>query len=117
MNNIDTKVMALEAQFKRGFKTLIVATALLFALLLGLSITMFAFATSQRAAISERSSQVQAALCAVRQDIQHSVDTTEQFLEDHPEGIPGIPVEILRSQLRERKGTLEALSTLRCDNG
>lgn len=60
------------------------------------------------------SAKNQDALCSVRHDAERRVVQTEQFLDDHPEGIPGIPVSTLQRGLEAAKETVKSLDNLRC---
>lgn len=79
-------------------------------LILGLLI----FAIAQRRRTDEQSNRNAAALCALRSDLQRRVDSAEQFLIDHPKGIPGIPAATLRQQTVGQQRTIDALKVLRC---
>jgi hypothetical protein len=57
---------------------------------------------------------MEGALCALRGDLEKRVATTEDFLSEHPEGIPGIPAESLRISLDGQKRTIETLNSLSC---
>lgn len=54
------------------------------------------------------------ALCSFREDLQARADSTQQFLLDHPNGIPGIPASVLRVSLQNELHTLKSLSRLVC---
>jgi hypothetical protein len=59
-------------------------------------------------------SQNQVALCAFRADVTSRVASSEQFLEDHPNGIPGISPAMIRANLTAQRATIDALSVLNC---
>lgn len=54
------------------------------------------------------------ALCALRGELRDRVTASQDFLRENPEGIPGIPDELLRDRLREQRRAVGALSPLRC---
>lgn len=54
------------------------------------------------------------ALCAFRQDLAQRVLATADFLEEHPSGIPGVPIKIMLQQLSNQQRTVTALKTLNC---
>jgi hypothetical protein len=56
----------------------------------------------------------QQALCAFRGDVQARVLTSVQFLEEHPNGIPGISPAVIREGLQAQRQTVEALAVLNC---
>lgn len=77
---------------------------------------------------SAQGAKAHTALCAFREDlrgrlkdVQASIRTSEQFLRDHPAGIPGVPVELLRQSIADKKrtarnqaATLKSLDDLTC---
>jgi hypothetical protein len=56
----------------------------------------------------------QQALCAFRNDVQARVESSVLFLEEHPNGIPGISPATIRRGLKAQRQTVEALSVLDC---
>lgn len=56
----------------------------------------------------------QAALCSLRHDLELRHDAGVQFLEDNPNGIPGISAAQIRQSLDNQESTLRALSGLSC---
>jgi hypothetical protein len=53
-------------------------------------------------------------LCALRSDLERRVETSRQFLEENPHGIPGITPAYLRTSIENQERTVEALSDLDC---
>lgn len=60
------------------------------------------------------SARTNAALCALRQDLKDRVHNSEEFLAQHPRGIPGIPAGTIRNSLEGQRRTINALAVLRC---
>jgi hypothetical protein len=58
----------------------------------------------------------QQALCAFQDDVRSRVASSEQFLEEHPNGIPGISPATIRTNLRAQRQTVDALSVLNCED-
>jgi hypothetical protein len=54
------------------------------------------------------------ALCAFRDDVAHRKRSTENLLQRHPHGIPGISVATLQASIDSEKHTTKALSPLKC---
>lgn len=69
------------------------------------AVAVFGFLANQRAVDS---------LCTLRTDLQTRVDAGNQFLADHPRGIPGIPAKQFRTSLDNQQRTVSALSGLSC---
>lgn len=62
----------------------------------------------------EEAKQTTAALCALRHDLQRRVQSSEQLLATHPQGIADIPAATIRKGIAEQKRTIGALSGLDC---
>lgn len=67
-------------------------------------------------AAKELADQLNRAVCAWRNDLQdravdqrRSIAKTERFLKEHPEGIPGVPVKLLKDGLRDSRASLKNL--------
>lgn len=54
------------------------------------------------------------ALCALRVDLQKRVETSERFLRENPEGVPGISPTVIREGIVNQQRTIAALSKLDC---
>lgn len=54
------------------------------------------------------------ALCAVRADAENRVEQTKQFLEENPNGIPGISPEQLKRSTENSVRTAEAIQGVSC---
>jgi hypothetical protein len=88
-----------------------VALYLVLALFGGVAWTIRAHDVSR---VNRIASTNQAALCAFRNDVVGRVASSEQFLEEHPNGIPGISPAMIRQSLIAQRQTVEALSVLDC---
>jgi hypothetical protein len=56
--------------------------------------------------------QSTASMCALKSDQKAQVATSQQFLVDHPQGIPGISVGVLQTGITNRKRTIHSLRFL-----
>ena len=83
----------------RLIRRLVAATAVLYVLLIGGAIWVYAVSDSNRTA-----------LCALRLDLEGRVATSEQLLIEHPRGIAGVT----RDSIKNQKRTITALSDLDC---
>ena len=54
------------------------------------------------------------ALCALRTDLERRVATSEAFLAEHPDGIPGISPKVIRDGIVNQQRTISALSGIDC---
>lgn len=58
--------------------------------------------------------QTRDALCTLRSDLEVRVASSRKFLDDHPNGIPGVPVETIREGIRNQDRTIHALDSINC---
>ena len=54
------------------------------------------------------------ALCALRGDLENRITASTKYLQEHPEGIPGVPVKVIRDGIQNQKRTVRALRSLSC---
>lgn len=55
------------------------------------------------------------ALCTLRADLSQRVADSLEFLRDHPDGIPGVPVKTLVDSITNQQQTIRSLSDLDCN--
>lgn len=53
-------------------------------------------------------------LCTLRADLEVRVESSRKFLDEHPEGIPGVPARAIREGIRNQDRTIHALDSLHC---
>jgi hypothetical protein len=63
---------------------------------------------------SDEGTETHEAICALTADLEVRTEGTRRFLNDHPSGIPGIPVSTLRESLQNQERTIGALSVVSC---
>jgi predicted negative regulator of RcsB-dependent stress response len=68
----------------------------------------------QNQQIDEVAMANQQALCALRNDLERREETTERFLQEHPNGIPGISSQQLQESLENQRRTIRALRFIEC---
>lgn len=54
------------------------------------------------------------AVCELRADLERRVRSSTRFLQEHPDGIPGIPARTIRDSLENQQRTISALRDLKC---
>lgn len=59
---------------------------------------------------SDQNANALAALCAFKDDLERRVKATEEFLREHPGGIPGVPIATLLESLANQKLTIKTLA-------
>jgi hypothetical protein len=90
------------------------ATVVLYLVLALFGGTAWAIRSHDVSYINQIASTNQRALCAFRHDVQARVAASEQFLEEHPNGIPGISPAMIRTNLVAQRQTVDSLSILNC---
>ena len=93
---------------RKYLRRLAVATIVVYFALFGLG--LFGFLRVQHVVSSTHQS-----LCSFEHDLQQRIISGEQFLKDHPDGIPGVPVAVIQTSLDNQKLTLQSLSGLNCE--
>lgn len=101
---------------KRSLRSLAIATVVLYLVLSGLTAYVYIDASNKRDALDKVAKSTNIALCALKNDLQTRVISSQEFLLDHPKGIPGISAATLRQSITNQKATIKALSGLRCDD-
>lgn len=74
----------------------------------------FAVQNRQRAMEGQ---EAHAAICTLRADLQRRIADGRDFLEDHPDGIPGISAADIRRSIAGQEATLKALHVRNCEGG
>jgi hypothetical protein len=82
---------------------LTIATVALFLSVAGISVYFYIDASHSRQA-----------LCTLRGDLEQRVQSSRDFLRDHPKGIPGIPIATIKQGIDNQQRTIDALSSLSC---
>lgn len=81
--------------------------------------TYFAVVTAQQNAVlahqNDASVRTEHALCILRDDLEARVASSEQFLVDHPDGIPGITTAAIQANIDSQTRTIVALQLLQCE--
>lgn len=105
------------AEIKRALRLLVVASVVLY---LGLAITgvvQFSIArTSREVAKTSRddADRLEQALCSLRSDLEVRVASSRAFLEQYPDGIPGISPKLIQDGIDNQQRTIIALKDLHC---
>jgi hypothetical protein len=88
--------MTVADELRRTLKRLVVATVVIYVVLLAVTGTTYA------------------ALCALDHDLQNRVSDSQQFLKEHPRGIAGIPASAIRVSMNSQEDTIHTLDILHC---
>jgi hypothetical protein len=99
---------------RTALRRLVVATVAVYVALAGVGGYVFVQGNHQQAVIESTVDSTTKALCTFVNDLESRVRTSQAFLKENPDGIPGIPVKILRDSIRNQQRTIDALSVLEC---
>lgn len=64
--------------------------------------------------VEDNLNQTNGSLCALRENLKQRVLTSQNFLDDNPNGIPGIPVGVIEKSINDQQETIDVLAGLEC---
>jgi len=64
--------------------------------------------------VAHESARTKHALCVLRGDLETRINSSTKFLQEHPEGIPGIRPKLIRDGIQNQRRTVNALRSLNC---
>lgn len=64
--------------------------------------------------LARQGKQAHDSLCVLKADLARRITDADEFLRQHPHGIPGIPAKAIQASLTNQRSTLTALETLTC---
>lgn len=99
---------------RKAIRRLTIATVILAALLVAAIVVVWLDSASKRSTLHADEERTTSALCALRLDLQDRVVAGENFLLEHPDGIPGISASQIRTSLDGQRRTITALAILQC---
>jgi hypothetical protein len=59
--------------------------------------------------------QAHDAICVLKDDFKRRIADSERFLNEHPNGIPGITAQAISESLEGLRRTLQSLGAVRCE--
>jgi hypothetical protein len=101
-------------ELRNGLRRLTYATVVLFVALVALSVYAWRDSAAKRHDLQQEEARTNAALCTLRVDLEQRAKASADYLAEHPEGLPGIPASIIKSNLTGQRRTIAALSGLKC---
>lgn len=109
------------ASLQRSLRRLLVATAALYLIVIVAVVLVYRDANAKRRELARQAADTKqqvatltAAQCTLRSDLRQRVTASEQFLAEHPNGIPGLPAATIEQSLAGQRRTIAALSGLDC---
>lgn len=66
--------------------------------------------------LAREGKQAKFAFCVFKHDLEVRSKATQDFLRDHPGGIPGLPKAVFQNSVRNQQATIMSLQSLDCTN-
>jgi cbb3-type cytochrome oxidase subunit 3 len=98
----------------RAVDRLTIATVVLYLFLLGLGAWVYVDSRNSRAALAREANRENASICALRHDLERRISSAHDFLQTHPNGIPGISAAVIQKGIHDQGRTLHALRFVHC---
>ena len=108
------KNTSISGELNRGLRVLTVATVVLYLVLATIGVVGYLDGAHRRAEIAKVALETHSALCVFVDDLERRVETSEQFLKDNPDGIPGISNETIQTSINNQLLTIDSLRGLGC---
>ena len=102
---VEVDPLAMLRDMRRKLRFLVIATVASY--LVAGAIALFAWSVSDT---------LKTGVCNLREDLQQRIESSREFLEDHPHGAPqlGISAGAIREQIHNQERTRDALDNVRC---
>jgi hypothetical protein len=101
-------------QIRNALRLLTISVVLLFVLLGGAGLAAYLDSVHRREDLEQIATSTNAALCTLRSDLERRVKDSRDFLEENPDGIPGISPETIAQSIENQQQTIDALGGLDC---
>lgn len=85
-------------------------------IMVGLLMMAMAWIMYQNRQLAKQGKEAHDAICTLKDDYRRRIDTSSQWLEQHPEGVPGIEPSVIQNSISNQIATLRALDDVDCDN-
>lgn len=101
--SLQNSARTIAEDLQRALRVLTVATIVLYLICIGVAVKVY---TDNRSTTD--------ALCTLRTDLVKRVASSQNFLKEHPDGIPGISPKVIIDGIDNQQRSIEALSGLHC---
>lgn len=78
------------------------------------ALLVFAYVIHENRNLARQGHEAHAAICTLKADYRTRIRQGKRFLRDHPSGIPGIKVGVIRAAVTNETRTLNALRPVHC---
>jgi hypothetical protein len=99
---------------QKSLRWLTVAIIVMYVVLVAFVGGALTYAQHERGKIQAVVSDTNGALCTLRGDLEARVASSQKFLRDHPDGIPGIEPATIRQSIANTQATVDALAAIPC---
>lgn len=113
--------LSVATKLQQSLRTLVIITVILFMMCIGIATAGILYAIDQNnktdQIVQENRSvaiTTNRAICTLRADFERRVDESKKFLQQHPEGIPGISPQTIQTGIDNTQSTIDALSVVQC---
>ena len=65
---------------------------------------------SQNNSLIHEGAQARKAICSLRHDLVQRIETGKNFLQSHPNGVPGIPSSVIQNGIKNEQQTITAFN-------
>jgi hypothetical protein len=104
----------MRTSLQTSLRILTATVAVVFLLIVAVGVFAWFEAAKQRRQLETVAVSTANALCVLRRDLEVRVENTQEFLDENPDGIPGISSAQIEMSIRNQQETIEALADLRC---
>lgn len=101
-------------EFKDTVRSLVKWVIVLVILVLAFGCAGAVYAVWDKAETRQDVAEINGALCTFKGDLVVRVQSAEQFLKDHPDGLEGISAESIQQSIDNQQRTINSLSQLNC---
>lgn len=67
--------------------------------------------------LAQEGKEAHISFCVLKHDLETRVNSSKDFLAEHPSGIPGVPRSVILQSIKNQQATLNSLRRLRCPKG
>lgn len=93
---------------------IIVAAFLAMCLVFVAAVSVLSYVIDSNRGLARDGKEAHDAICVLKADYRERIREGVAFLREHPDGIPGIKVGVIKQSVKNQRQTLHALGKVRC---
>jgi hypothetical protein len=101
-------------QIRGQLRLLTIATIFCYVIVVALGLIGARFSMRTDRELRAEENKTEQALCTLRHDLQDRVNASQDYLQRHPKGFPGVSAAILSTSIKGQQATIKSLSNLKC---